>query len=200
LLVKNNIQVSVADNTITLTGEVPTIAAMKRAAQEARNMEENYTLVNGLKVKFVPVADSVLAKTVQDRINNYVFYSIFDWVTAEANNGAVTLKGWGHLPWTARQIQSVVEKIENVQRVDNQIQFIMGSDDLRYRAARAIYADPRFEWYAFYPMPPIHIIVDGPDIILEGTVEGKPDKSWAETLAEFNTDAVHVVNNLKVSK
>jgi osmotically-inducible protein OsmY len=200
LLANNNIQVSVAGSVVTLQGEVPTIYAKKQAEREVKNVEEAFSVVNDLTVKFSSVPDSVLASTVQDRINRYVFYSIFDWVTVEANNGTITLKGWGHLPWTMKQIQSVVEKIKNVQKIDNQIQFVQGPDDIRYHAARAIYSDPLFEYYAYTPDPPIHIIVKGPDIILEGKVYNDPDKSWAGVLAEFNTDAINVVNNIQIIK
>lgn len=198
LLDKNNIQVTVTGMTVTLRGEVPTLAAKKRAEEQVRNVEEGCSVVDDLTVKFASVPDSTLARAVQDRINRYVFYSIFDWITVDADKGIVTLKGWGHLPWTGKQVQSLVEKIQNVQKIDNQIQFVRGDDDIRYQAARSIYGDPMFEPYAFSSVPPIHIIVDGPDIILEGEVINSPDKKWAGILAEFNTDAVHVVNALKV--
>jgi len=200
LLSNNNIQISITDKVVTLTGEVLTINDRKRSEREVKNMEETYSVVNNLKVKYSGVPDSVLVKTIQNRIDRYVFYSIFDWVTVEANKGAVTLKGYGHLPWTARQIQNLVEKIKDVQKIDNQIEFVQGPDEIRYQAARAIYDDPMFEYYAYEPGPPIHIIVKGPDVILEGNVHIEPDRNWAGILAEFNTDAVHIVNNINVIK
>jgi osmotically-inducible protein OsmY len=199
LLANNNIQVYVAGKVVTLKGEVPTINARKRAEREVKNVESSYAVINELKVKFSSVADSVLAKIVQDRINGYVFYSIFDWVTVEANNGAITLKGSGHLPWTAKQIQLIVEKIKNVQKIDNQIQFVQGPDDIRFEAARAIYNDPMFENYAYMPYPPVHIIVNGPEITLEGNLDSESLRGWAGVLAEFNSDAIKVMNNIRVS-
>ncbi len=198
LLANDNIQISVAGKVITLKGEVPTINARNRAEREVKNVESTYTVINELKVKFSSVADSVLAKIVQDRINGYVFYSIFDWVTVEANIGAITLKGSGHLPWTAKQIQAIVEKIKNVQKIDNQIQFVQGPDDIRFEAARAIYNDPMFENYAYMPYPPVHIIVSGPEITLEGNLDSESLRGGAGVLAEFNTDAMKVMNNIKV--
>ncbi len=199
LLTNNNIQVSVTGKVVTLKGEVSTINARKRAEREVKNVEETYAVVNELKVKFSTVPDSMLAETVQDRINGYVFYSIFDWVTVEANNGSITLKGSGHLPWTAKQIQTIVEKIKNVQKIDNQIQFDQGPDNIRFEAARAIYNDPMFENYAYMPYPPVHIVVKGPDITLEGNLDSESLRGWAGVLAEFNTDAMKVINNIKVS-
>jgi len=198
LLSNNNIQVSVAGKTVTLKGVMATINAVKNAEKEVKNVAENYTIANELEVKFSAVPDSVLARTVQDRINSFVFYTIFDWVTVEARTGTVTLKGSGHLPWTAKQIQTVVEKIKNVQKIDNQIQFVQGSDYIRFQAARAIYNDPSFEFYAFMPVPPVHIIVNGPEITLEGNVRAESLKNWAGILAEFNTDAIKIVNNIMV--
>jgi hyperosmotically inducible protein len=201
LLVDNNIQVSVADNVITLNGIVPTIAARQNAEQEAKKVEEEYGVQNDLVVKYIAVPDSKLVQTVQDRIDNYGFYTMFDWVTADVDSGVVTLRGWAHLPWTARQIEAQVNKVENVRKVVNQIQFVMGSDDLRYHAALAIYTNPLFEWYVYrHNNPPVHIVVDGPNILLEGLVQTEPEKNWAGILADFNSGALHVVNNLKVAK
>ena len=199
LLVDRNLRVSVADKVITLRGEVPTLSAKKRAEQEAKKVEEEYVVVNLLTVKFISVDDTKLAQTVQNQINRYIFYTVFDWVTTEAHNGVVTLKGRVRLPWTAQQIQNQAEKVENVQKVDNQIQSVMGSDEIRYQAARIIYTDPTFEVYAFNQNPPIHIIMDGPNVILEGTVRHEFDKSWAERLVEFHTEAFHVINHLNVA-
>ncbi len=200
LSVNNNIQVSVADNAITLTGEAQTLAVKKRSEQEVKKVEEDYTVINRLSVKYARVPDSKLAETVQNKINAYMFYTLFDWVTVEAHDGVITLKGSVYQPWTAKQIEAQVDKIENVQKVDNQIQFIIGSDELRYRAARVIYTDFRFEPYVYFQNPPVHILVEGPNVILEGTVRAESDKNWAETLVEFNTDVFRVINNLKVAE
>ena len=189
-----------ANKVITLNGEVPTLAAKKRATIEAKKVEEDYTIQNNLKVSYEKISDEKLAQEVRNRIDNYMFYTVFDWVTVDVNNGVVTLNGYVHLPWSSDQIATLVENMDGVQKVVNNLQKVISSDELRYQAARAIYTDWRFYYHALDKDPPIHIIVDGPNIILEGTVDNESDKSWAGALINFNTNALQVQNDLKVVK
>lgn len=198
LLVNDNISVSVADSVITLSGTVATIGQKNEAAKITRQVEENYKIVNNISVAPTQLSDQEIADAVVKKIRNHVFYSIFDWVTVDVKNGIVTLKGWVHLPWGGKQFVNEAEKVQGVTKVVDDIQYEMGSDATRVRAARLIYNDSRFENYAYSVDPPIHIIVNGPDIILYGVVRSESDKSWAETLLTFNTDAVQVINHLKV--
>ena len=200
LQVSNNIKVNVADQTITLTGVVPTLAAERKAVKEAQKVEENYKIVNDLILQPSNLSDSQIAENVSKRIDNYLFYDVFDWVVVQVQDGVVTLSGWAHLPWSASQINSIVEKVEGVQGINNNIQKETGSDELRYRAARVIYSNHLFERYAYLSNPPVHIIVNGPNITLEGTVDSELERDWAETLVSFGTDVLHVTNDLMVVK
>ena len=200
LLVNDNIKVMVANQVITLTGEVPTLDAKARAGSEAHKVEESYTIENDLTVQKSNLTDAEIAANVMKRIDGYMFYTIFDWVTVKVNNGVVTLSGWANLPWTASQIVQVVQKVPGVLSVVNDIQKEFGTDELRHRAARVIYSDLMFEPYAYQLNPPIHIIVNGPNVILEGTVQSNVEKKWADNLVTFGTDAINVTNDLKVVK
>jgi osmotically-inducible protein OsmY len=131
LLVNDNIQVAVANKVVTLTGVVPSLDGKKCAGAEAQKVEESYTIVNNLTVQESSLAESKIAENVMKRIQGYMFYTVFDWVTVEVNKGVVTLSGWAYLPWTASQIVKVVEKVEGVQSVNNQIQKESGSDEIR---------------------------------------------------------------------
>jgi osmotically-inducible protein OsmY len=198
LLVNDNISVSVADSVITLSGTVATIGQKNEAAKITRRIEENYQIVNNISIAPTELSDKEIEEAVVKKIRNHVFYSIFDWVTVDVNNGVVALKGWIHLPWGGKQYIIEAEKVPGVVKVVDDIKYERGSDATRVRAARLIYNDSRFESYAYSVDPPIHIIVNGPDIILYGAVRSESDKSWAETLLTFNTDAVQVINHLKV--
>jgi osmotically-inducible protein OsmY len=198
LLVNDNISVSVADSVITLSGTVATIGQKNEAAKITRQIEENYQIVNNISIAPTELSDKEIEEAVVKKIRNHVFYSIFDWVMVDVKNGVVTLKGWVHLPWGGKQFVNEAEKVPGVVKVEDDIQYERGADATRVRAARLIYNDSRFESYAYSMDPPIHIIVNGPDIILYGVVRSESDKSWAETLLNFNTDAVQVINYLKV--
>ena len=45
----------------------------------------------------------------------------------------------------------------------------------------------------------MHIIENNGVVYLEGTVTSEVEKSWAENMVEFHTDAARVVNDLKVA-
>lgn len=198
LLKNDNINVEVNDNSIILSGTVPTLYDKEKAEQVAQSVDENYAVINKLLVENKAVGDSTLTKEILNKIHSNIFYGVFDWLTVNADNGIVTLGGWVHLPWLKHQFESEVEKVPGVMSVVNKIQKTFGPGELGYRAARLIYNDPMFWGQQYSSNPPIHIIVDNGSIFLFGTVNASVEKSWAENVIRFQTDAISVENDLKV--
>ena len=84
---------------------------------------------------------------------------------------------------------NVVEKIEGVEKVDNQIKVlpVSGNDDQIRRATyRAIYGNSTLAPYSMRAVPPIHIIVDNGHVILKGVVDNKAfvKDSWGADIVE----------------
>ncbi|MCG6961285.1 BON domain-containing protein [bacterium BMS3Abin03] len=200
LLTNDNIQVDVTGNQIILSGTVPTLYDKNEAEVEAHSVDENYIVVNNLTVERPDIADSVLTKTVLDKIQSNLFYGVFDWINASSDNGVVTLKGWVHLPWLKTQFQNEVAKISGVESINNEIKNTFGPGEIGIRAARLIYNDPMFWGMQYFANPPIHIIVNNSSVILEGNVNSQVQSSWAENLVRFHTDAFSVENDLKVQE
>ncbi|MCG6915503.1 BON domain-containing protein [bacterium BMS3Abin03] len=200
LLTNDNIQVDVTVNQIILSGTVPTLYDKNEAEVEAHSVDENYIVVNNLTVERPDIADSVLTKTVLDKIQSNLFYGVFDWINASSDNGVVTLKGWVHLPWLKTQFQNEVAKISGVESINNEIKNTFGPGEIGIRAARLIYNDPMFWGMQYFANPPIHIIVNNSSVILEGNVNSQVQSSWAENLVRFHTDAFSVENDLKVQE
>ena len=200
LLTNDNIQVDVTGNQIILSGTVPTLYDKNEAEVEAHSVDENYIVVNNLTVERPDIADSVLTKTVLDKIQSNLFYGVFDWINASSDNGVVTLKGWVHLPWLKTQFQNEVAKISGVESINNEIKNTFGPGEIGIRAARLIYNDPMFWGMQYFANPPIHIIVNNSSVILEGNVNSQVQSSWAENLVRFRTDAFSVENDLKVQE
>ena len=194
LLTNDNIQVDVTGNQIILSGTVPTLYDKNEAEEEAHSVDENYI------VERPDIADSVLTKTVLDKIQSNLFYGVFDWINASSDNGVVTLKGWVHLPWLKTQFQNEVAKISGVESINNEIKNTFGPGEIGIRAARLIYNDPMFWGMQYFANPPIHIIVNNGSVILEGNVNSQVQSSWAENLVRFRTDAFSVENDLKVQE
>ncbi len=145
-------------------------------------------------------SDADITKEVQQQIHNNLFYTVFDWVTVKTNDGAVTLDGYVHLPWDKSFFENIAQKVDGVKSVKDNLQKVSGSDKIRYKAARTIYTSPDFQQYSFLKDPPIHIIVIGNQVVLEGNVSSETQRSWADLLVQWHTDAFKVENNLNVEK
>lgn len=198
LLKDNNINVDINDTSIILSGNVPTLYDKDRAEQVVQSVDENYAVLNNLTVENKAVEDSTLTKEILHKIHSNIFYGVFDWLTVSADNGIITLGGWVHLPWLKHQFESEVEKVPGVMSVINKIQITFGPGELGYRAARLIYNDPMFWGLQYSSDPPVHIIVNNGSIYLFGEVISSVNKSRAENILTFQTDAVSVENDLKV--
>ena len=144
--------------------------------------------------------DEKITEEVQKKIKSNINYTVFDWVTVETNNGVVTLDGYVYLPWSKKLFENLAGEVEGVKSVNDNIEKVNGPDDLRYRAARAVYNNWMFERYRYLKDPPVHIIVISNTIILKGGVVSEVEKDWASALIEWNTDAFKVENNLSVEK
>jgi hyperosmotically inducible periplasmic protein len=125
-------------------------------------------------------------RDVQKQVLRYPHFTIFDGVSANVDNGVVTLTGNVTMPYKREDIERRVARLAGVTRVDNQIAVLPVSqfdDDLRLRIARSIYGNANFWHYASMANPPIHIIVRGGHVVLEGVVGSNIDRMLARSLA-----------------
>jgi osmotically-inducible protein OsmY len=198
LLTNDNIQVEVTGDKIILSGTVPTLFDRQQAEQDARSVDENYSIVNNVKLKNTNIPDSVLISTIMDKIQSNLFYTVFDWLNVSSSNGVVTLKGWVHEPWLKNQYQTEIEKVPGVKMIENNLKNTFGPGEFGIRVARLIYNNPMFYGLQYEKNPPIHIIVNNGNVILEGNVKTETQKSVAENLVRYRTDAFSVENNLQI--
>jgi osmotically-inducible protein OsmY len=123
---------------------------------------------------------------ISTTVNRYSFFTIFDDVSANVENGNVTLTGKVTQPFKRSDIEKRVAKVDGVNHVTNRIEVlpVSGFDDqLRYRIARSIYGNSNFWNYAIMANPPIHIIVDHGRVTLTGVVQSNVDRMLARSLA-----------------
>ncbi len=202
LLKDKNIQVLVANRTITLDGTVPTIEGRKQAERDARKVAESYKIVNDLTLVPTQVSDQELQTKVENAIRKHTFYDLYDWVDVAANNGTVTLTGWVHQSWHEPEYARAAGRVPGVTKVVDQIQNLPVSftdDELRWRIARLIYDEPSFQQYAYNQDPPIHIIVNNRVVTLTGTVSSEAARGYIYNVVDLDTDAYRVVDDLKVA-
>ena len=146
---------------------------------------------------------------MQERITQDVYHqlamlpqlSIFDNLSYQVNGNTVTLMGHVRNAVLKSEAEDAVKHIEGVQTVNNQIHILPPSpnDDLiRREVARAIFNDNGLFPYSVEAVPPIHIIVDGGHVTLDGVVNSQGDKNEAGLRANSVPGVFSVQNNLKV--
>jgi osmotically-inducible protein OsmY len=152
------------------------------------------------------------AQRMQDRITREVHHelvmlpqlTIWDNLQYKVEGSKVTLLGQVRNAVLKDEAQHAVKKIEGVEQVDNQIQILpaSGNDDrIRLAVARALFAgdSPLFR-YSMGAVPPIHIIVNGGHVTLEGVVDNQSDKDLAYMKANGVPGVFSVENHLVVQK
>jgi len=127
--------------------------------------------------------------------------SIFDNLAFRVDGSTVTLLGQVRNAVLKSDAEHVVKHIEGVEQVNNQIETLPPSpndDRIRAQVARAIFNDSRLFPYAIQSLPPIHIIVKGGHVNLEGVVRDQGDKNEAGIRANEIAGVFSVQNNLQV--
>lgn len=113
--------------------------------------------------------------------------TVFDYVSATASDGVVTLEGAVTSRAKREQIETEVATAPGVAQIVNRVKVLRsapGDEDLRRRVARAIYGHPSFRAYAAMSQPPIRVLVDGGHIRLAGEVRTTVEKLVARSIAE----------------
>jgi hyperosmotically inducible protein len=129
--------------------------------------------------------------------------SIFDNLAYKVDGNTVTLLGQVRNPVIKDEAEKSVKHIEGVDQVIDNIEVLPPSpmdDEIRRKVARAIFNDERLFRYSMGALPPIHIIVKGGHVTLEGVVDNQVDKDEAGLRANQVPGVFSVANNLRVEK
>src|SRR5947208_996676 len=156
-----------------------------------------------------PAQSSAGDQKMQQRITREVRHelamlpqlSIFDNLAFRVDGSTVTLLGQVRNAVLKSDAEHVVKHIEGVEQVNNQIETLPPSpndDRIREQVARAIFNDSRLFPYAIQSLPPIHIIVKGGHVNLEGVVRDQGDKNEAGIRANGVPGVFSVQHNLQV--
>jgi len=148
---------------------------------------------------------------MQDRISREVYHelvmlpqlTIFDNIQYKVDGNKVTLMGQVRDAILKDSAEKTVKHIEGVDSVNNQIEILpaSGNDDrIRREVARSLFNDERLFRYSMGSVPPIHIIVKGGHVTLEGVVNSEADKNEASIRANSVPGVFSVENHLQVQK
>ncbi len=140
--------------------------------------------------------DMRIAYETVSSVQGYSFFTVFDDVSVQVEDGVVTLTGKVTMPHKRDDLAKRVARLDGVSHVINKITVLPLSrfdDELRQQIARSIYGHANFFNYAAMMNPPIHIIVEHGVVTLTGVVASEVDRSLARMLAsQFPARAVHL--------
>ena len=155
-----------------------------------------------------PQSDRGTSQKAEDRLYREVRHelvmlpnlTLWDNLAYKVDGYKVTLLGQVRNASLKSEAESAVKHIEGVEQVDNQIQVLPPSpadDRIRVAVARSIFDAPGLFPYAMQSVPPIHVIVNGGHVTLEGVVNNEGDKNMAEIRAKQVPGVFSVTNNLQ---
>lgn len=197
----SDISVRVDQGVVTLTGTVETLAEKRQAEKLAMKADDVRRVVNGLELQDISRSSAEIAREISRAIDDYVLYTVFDWVEGEVQEGRVMLEGWVTEPWKKEDLAQRIEQIPGVRSIENSIEVLSPvNDDLRLSLVRSIYGDLLFLGRGAGADQPIHIVVNNSgDVILEGVVRNQVEKRQAGNIARQHPWTFEVKNNLRVA-
>ncbi len=199
-----NVQGSVEDGIVTLTGNVDLFQQKLAATRKIRKFA-NVQGVRNLIVVNGDVSDAQLTAALDRKLyyDRLAQDNVFNYVIASAENGVVTLSGETRNEFDRDSALWLADNTPGVKDVIDSVKVAPASifdDKIRISAWRAIYRDPVLSRYAIDPARPIRIVVDRGHLSLYGTVASNLDKQVAGIRANQVFGAFTVQNNLQVQK
>jgi hyperosmotically inducible protein len=192
--------VEVSEGIVTLTGQSRSVWAKTRAVELSMEAEGVVAVEDRIEIARGE-SDQKVAEEVAKAVNRYPYFTIYDDVGLEIENGEVTLHGRVTMPFKSEEIGTRVSKVLGVQSVDNRIETLpvnIGDQKIRAALLYRIYGDSTFREYASRVNPPIHIIVERGRVALTGAVRSEVEKRKAEHIARSTFGVFAVENRLQV--
>ena len=192
--------VEVREGVVTLTGQSRSGWAKTRAVELSISTEGVTAVEDRLEIARGE-SDQKVAEEVAKAVNRYPYFTIYDDVGLQIENGAVTLQGRVTMPFKSEEIATRASKVLGVQSVDNRIETLpvnIGDQKLRATLLYRIYGDSMFREYASRVNPPIHIVVERGRVALTGAVRSEVERRKAEIIARSTFGVFAVENRLQV--
>jgi hyperosmotically inducible periplasmic protein len=200
-----DVKSSTEDAIVTLTGTVDLYERKLDAAKLARKIPSVQGVRNRITVAGPDVSDRQLEQQL-DRKLTFVrvgYDNMFDYFALGVKDGVVTVAGQDRTGIGRDEALADIAGMPGVKDVVSDISVAPASpfdEDLRLRAARAIYRDPVLSKYAIDPARPIRIVVENGHLTLYGAVDSTMDKTVAGMRAGQVFGAFSVENKLVVEK
>jgi len=149
------------------------------------------------------VNPSSIADQVRHNLAMLPWYGVFDNLRFEVRGTEIVLSGQviSEHGVTKDDAENAVKRIPGVTKVANNIEILPPSpfdNQIRRAEYRAIFSQSDLGRYTLGVIPPVHIIVKGGHVTLEGQVMDQMDRQIAEIAANSVPGVFSVQNNLQV--
>jgi len=201
----SNVQSTVGDGIVTLTGTVDLYQAKLDAAKAARKTAGAQGVRNLITVAGPNVPDAQLEQKLATKLRfvRVGYDNAFDYFAIGVKDGVVTVEGEDRTGVGRDEAMAEIANMPGVKDVIDNISIEPVSqfdDSIRMRTARAIYGDTVLGKYSMDPAHPIRIIVMNGHVTLYGSVDSNMDKQLAGMKANQVPGAFSVENKLVVDK
>ncbi len=194
------LEVSVTASEALLSGELRNFWLKHQAIERALEVEGIETVASEIVIP-PPESDQELAEKVAEEVQDYPYYTLFDYLDGLVNNGVVTLMGRVTPDRDkAGEIFERVAKIDGTQDVRNEIRILTPSNadrNLRRAIAQQIFRSPDFERFAIDRNPPFRVVVERSVVTLVGWVQGEIERRQMEQIARQTQGVLRVINELQ---
>jgi len=153
------VQSSVEDGIVTLSGTVDLYQQKLDAAKKVRKTKDVQGVRNLIEVAGPSIADQQLEQKLADKL----YYDAFNYFTLTVKDGVVTVGGETYNDVGRDTALGEIQRTPGVKDVVNHIKVSPTSlfdDELRVRAAQAIYRDSALGKYAIDPARPMDSAMD----------------------------------------
>ncbi len=199
-----DVKVAVQNGVATLTGTVDLYEYKADAQKRMMHVKGISAVRNEIEVGGTEISDHDLQAKLSEKLtyDPDAYGKVFDAITLNVSNGAVTLGGHAHdyvdrdsavaIVSTTPGVKDVMDNIEvdPLSEIDNRI---------RLEVARAVYGYPTLNKYAIDPAKPIRIAVQNGNVELYGVVDSQADKDVAYLRANGVPGVFSVKNYLEVA-
>jgi osmotically-inducible protein OsmY len=199
------IQTSVQNGTVSLTGTVNVYGDKLEAEKKAHKLKAVAAVRDDIKVVGPAVPDELLQVKLMRKIQyDRIGYgtTTFNAISVSVQNGVVALGGTAYGPVDKQYALADASYMGGVKDVIDNIEvdpLSMFDDRIRIATARAVYGFPSLNKYAIDPVKPIRIVVQNGNVTLKGVVMNKMDKDVAGIRANGVFGVFKVTNELQVA-
>ena len=192
-------EIIVSGDTVTLRGEPASAYAIEIALTV-----EGVAAVEDDLVVGEAESDEALIKDLVSKILSYPHYTVFDDVGFQLqDSGIVVLTGYVTEGFKKNELEERLGRVRGVRELKSVLEILPMSstaEKLRERLFRNIYEHDLFFTYANRTNPPIHIIVDGTNVMLTGAVRNKIERIQAESIVRSTFGVINIDNRLQIAK